>query len=351
MFSSVSDREFRPLFAARVIGQVLPSAWNLLRAIMPPLGIERTSVRLRQCLKTTAILMTLVAHPASAQLDPTPIVSSRPIQTGISHELRSEVMGDIRQINIWLPPGYERSQDRYSVVYLIDGALDQDFHHIAGLAQLGSLSWTFGPLIVVGVQTRQRRAELTPHAEDARYRSAFPDHGGADRFRLFLEREVVPLIEGNYRAGPRRALMGESLAGLFVVDTLLRRPVLFHDYVAISPSLWWDDRRPMRDASRRLHKNVPTDRRLYLAIANEGGTMQEGVDLLRKALSQQGAGSVTVRYSDRSASATHSTIYHGAAEDALRWLYPMPPYDPGPTPWSMIEGASPPSARPAQDQQ
>lgn len=259
-------------------------------------------------------------------------------------------MGDNRQINVWVPPGYDGNQDRYTVIYLLDGALDQDFHHIAGLAQLGSLSWTFGPVIVVGVQTKQRQAELTPSARDERYRSAFPQSGGAPRFRLFLEQEVIPFIENRYRAGPRRGLMGESLAGLFVVDTLLEKSSLFHDYVAISPSLWWDDRKPMRDAGRRLAKNDRvSDRRLYLAMADEGGTMQEGVDLLRQALEQQKTHAITWAYSDRSAKATHATIYHGAAEDALRWLYPMPPYDAGPLPWYMVDGASPPPTQPERN--
>ncbi|WP_129793831.1 alpha/beta hydrolase [Sphingosinicella sp. CPCC 101087] len=280
------------------------------------------------------------AQPATAATQ----VAGRPIQTGLSFELESAVMGDVRELNIWVPPGYETSEERYTILYLLDGALDQDFHHIAGLAQLASLSWTFGPLIVVGVQTRQRQAELTPVATDPRYLSAFPDSGGADRFRRFLREEVIPFVEGRYRVGARRALMGESLAGLFVVDTLLSEPELFHDYVAISPSLWWDDRRPMREAASRADPLDTTDRRLYLAVANEGGTMQDGVDLLRSALARLPRDKLALNYSDKSGGFTHSTVYHSAAEEALRWLYPAPPYEAGPTPWFMIEGASPPQA-------
>ena len=291
----------------------------------------------------SALVFAPAAQPTSASLAanrPT----GQPIHAGVSFTLHSQVLGDDRQINVWLPPDYAKGQDRYSVVYLLDGALDQDFHHVAGLAQLGSLSWTYGPVILVGIQTRARQAELTPPPSDARYRRAFPNSGGAARFRSFIGEEVIPFIERSFRAGPRRALMGESLAGLFVVDTLLSSPELFHDYVAISPSLWWDDRRPMREAGQRLGRQYLADRRLYLAIADEGGTMQEGVDLLRDAVASLPDGGISLLYSDRSAHATHSTIYHGAAEHALRWLYPMPPYQPGPTPWYMIDGASPPAA-------
>lgn len=286
-----------------------------------------------------------LSAPSYAQVTaPPPIADGAPIQSGISYTLRSDVLDDERQINVWLPPDYSRSEASYTVLYLLDGALDQDFHHIAGLAQLGSLSWTYGPLIVVGIQTKDRRAELTPHASDARYLQAFPQNGGAESFRRFLETEVLPFVEDRFRVGPRRAVMGESLAGLFVVDTLLDQPSLFNDYIAISPSLWWDDRLLLNNAASRLQAAEGTGRRLYLAVADEGGTMQQGVDQLREALGDSGAETIEWRYSDRSAIATHATIYHSAAEEALRWLYPAPPYDPGPTPWYMIPGAAPPEA-------
>ena len=55
-------------------------------------------------------------------------------------------------------------------------------------------------------------------------------------------------------------------------------------------------------------------------------------------------GSVTWRYSDRSATETHATIYHGAALEALRWLYAMPEQNYGPTPWYYEENGTPPPA-------
>lgn len=292
-----------------------------------------------------AIFVLLIAGPSPAfDRDGPTFTSGRPIQTGVTHELTSNVMGDTRQINVWVPPKHGKSDEKYTVLYLLDGALDQDFHHIAGLAQLASLSWTFGPLIVVGVQTRNRQSELTPMPSDSRYVAAFRESGEAERFRRFLQEEVIPVIERRYPASGRRAIMGESLAGLFVLDTLLTQPALFDDYIAISPSLWWDDRKLANEASQKLSATNVPGRRVYLAMADEGGTMQDGVDRLRAAIGDRGQGEIELCYSDRSAIATHSTIYHTAAEEALRWLYPAPPYVVGPTPWYMIDGASPTSA-------
>ena len=294
----------------------------------------------------SALAFSVVPPAIAADLPSAP--SSSAIQSGISLEFDSVIMGDRRQVNIWLPPDHEKARGKLPVVYLLDGALDQDYPHIAGLAQLGSLSWTYGPVILVGVQTRNRQAELTATPTDPRYLKAFPKSGEADKFRRFLEDEVIPLVERQYGSARRRALMGESLAGLFVVDTLLKKPNLFNDYIAISPSLWWDDRRPMRKAEALLSGQVKGDRRLYLAIADEGGTMLHGINLLRTAIDRAARDKLLVRFSDRSQSATHATIYHGAAEEALRWLYPAPPYPASPTPWFMIDGASPPEPKPPE---
>ena len=284
-----------------------------------------------------ALLLTLGAC-THAQTAPASEQDSAPITLGVQHTLQSRVLGETREVNVWLPPDYaENAERRYNVLYVVDGGLDQDFVHIAGLGQLGALSWTYEALIVVGVRTNARQHELTPPVRDPRYVQEFPTAGGAAEFRRHLETEVIPLIEARYRAGERRALMGESLAGLFIMDTLLAHPTLFDDYIAVSPSLWWDDRALARNAAALTGAHDYQGRRLFLAIADEGGTMQDGVDRVRAALSRT---ALEMRYSDRSATETHSTIYHNAALDALRWLYPMPPYG-GETPWYMIESAAP----------
>jgi predicted alpha/beta superfamily hydrolase len=270
-----------------------------------------------------------------------------PITIGTSYTLHSTTLGDERQINVWAPADYDSAENanrRYNVLYVLDGGLDQDFEHIAGLGQLGALSWTYEPLIVVGIQTKDRRAELTRRPQDPRHAAEFPQAGGARRFQDFIATEVIPFVEANYRTGEGRALMGESLAGLFVVDTFLHRHGLFRDYIAISPSLWWDDQHFARDGGHDLEGRAALNRRLYLAIANEGGATQAGMNRFLGLLEAAPRGSFTWRYSDRSATETHATIYHGAALEALRWLYAMPEPNYGPTPWYYEENGSPPPA-------
>lgn len=288
-------------------------------------------------MKPLVLALALLAA-ACASAAPT----AAPIQLGVSHTLQSNVLDEAREINVWLPPGYSEGGDRYTVLYLIDGGVEQDFPHIAGLGQLGAVSYTYAPLIIVGVKTGTRIAELTPPPADQRFRAAFPNAGGSARFREFLHTEVIPFIDARYRTTESRAVIGESLAGLFVVDTFLNEPGLFSDYVAVSPSLWWDDRALARSSALLLRQQPGSSRRLYLSIADEGGTMRDGVDLFRAAV-EAAPTRATLRFSDPSTGETHATTFHPAALDALRWLYATPPYDYGPTPRWMIEGGTPPA--------
>lgn len=300
----------------------------------------------RLLLAAAAAISTAFGSPVMAQAQAersTPEPQSAPIVIGTSWSLSSKILGDARQINVWTPT-FQTGQDRrFTVLYVLDGALDQDFQHVAGLAQLGDLSWTFEPLIVVGVQTGNRRAELTPPASDPRYLTAFPEAGGAADFRRFLQEEVIPFVEARYPASGRRAIAGESLAGLFVVDTLLAAPQLFDDYFAISPSLWWDDGKLARDATAAMDNLDLSKERVWLAMADEGGTMQMAVDAFRNAASSAHAEAPDLRYDDHSARETHATIYHVALLEGLRALYGTPYEGPQSPPWYMTPGGRPDS--------
>lgn len=295
-------------------------------------------------LAAAAVIAAAVAPSALAQALPErspALAEASPIAIGTSWSLASEILGETRQINVWTPSFQTDEDRRYTVLYVLDGGLDQDFQHVAGLAQLGDLSWTFEPLIVVGVQTRNRRAELTPRASDARYLAAFPEAGGAAAFRRFLEEEVIPFVEARYPASRRRAIAGESLAGLFVIDTLLGAPHLFDDYFAISPSLWWDGGRLARDAATAMAARDLSGERVWLAMADEGGTMQSAVDVFREAVSASPGARPDLRYDDRSTGETHATVYHPSLLDGLRAFYGTPHDEPGSQPWYMTPGGRP----------
>lgn len=295
-------------------------------------------------MKTVLLACTLAlvfATPLSAQ-SPEPVAES-PITIGQSVVLNAPSLGDEREVNIWVPPFLDQLEEPINVVYLVDGGQEQDFVHMAGLAQLGALSWQYEPFMLVGVQTKTRLYDLTRPSDDPRYQAQFEEQGGSEAFLAFLTQQVIPYVEAHYPVSDRRALIGESLAGLFVTDTFLNAPDSFTDYIAVSPSLWWDDQAAGKAAPALLAGHDGVDRRLYLTMADEGGTMQAGLDRLLTALREDAPDGLDWTYVDRSDTESHSTIFHPAALDAFRTLFALPPYEYGDAPWYLIEGGEPPA--------
>jgi uncharacterized protein len=266
-----------------------------------------------------AVAALLGVVPASAQTpEPTPIV------IGQSYALPSAVMGQPREINVWLPPGHGEDGRRYPVLYVLDGGQAQDFHHISGLAQLGTVNGSTRDVIVVGVASMDRRNELALRSSNPDLIAQYPTQGESARFRRFLADEVIPFVETTFATDDTSVLMGESLAGLFVVETALKAPALFDACVAISPSLWWDDGELAGQAATLLAAHPPGPRVLMLSIADEGGEMQAAMDVLVAALRSSAPADLTWTYDPRPTE-SHATIYHGAALDAFRTLFPYPP--------------------------
>lgn len=273
------------------------------------------------------------------------------IVIGYSHHILSK-SGDAYEVNVYLPRSYQDGGDEtYPVLFLIDGGRDQDFSHIAGLADLASVNpYIFRELIVVGVRTNNRLFELTSINSDPRYNREDGVLGGSDDFRDLLKSKVIPFAEKTLRTNGRRIVMGESLAGLFIAETFLKTPTLFTDYVSISPSMWYDDRHLSKSSFELLKAHPDDQRHIYFAMANEGGTMQKGLDELLTAIEKSALKNLKVNYQDNSASEDHWSIYHGEALRAIRWLLPAPKpeYIKEPDPWYLIEGANPPDWNPAK---
>lgn len=81
---------------------------------------------------------------------------------------------------------------------------------------------------------------MTGPTDVAEDRKIAPRVGASQAFRAFIRSESMPEIARRYPITGETAIVGESIAGLFVVETLLVEPDLFDTYIAIDPSLWWN---------------------------------------------------------------------------------------------------------------
>jgi predicted alpha/beta superfamily hydrolase len=233
----------------------------------------------------------------------------------------SKILGGERRLNIALPPDYATSKARYPVLYLLDGGAEEDFPKITDFVAQLTAAGTLAPMIVVGIEGVDRKHDLTHPATFADDLKLLPQSGGSAAYRRFLVDELQPWVEARYRTSGRNGLIGESLAGLFVVETFLREPQAFDAYLAASPSLWWDDQSLSRAAPSSLAKGKFGGRRLYLSIGDEGTTMQAGVDRVVAALKTKPPKGLVWRY-DPMPDQHHATIYDPSAKAGLPWLFP-----------------------------
>jgi predicted alpha/beta superfamily hydrolase len=121
-----------------------------------------------------------------------------------------------------------------------DGAINEDFPHIANALSGLLTRKEIVPVVLVGIPNTVRRRDLTGPTEVPSDREVAPVIGGSEKFRRFIREELIPEIERRYVVTTTRSIIGESLAGLFVMETFfLEQEVSFHGYAAISPSLWW----------------------------------------------------------------------------------------------------------------
>jgi len=243
--------------------------------------------------------------------------SAAPLVIGDTFTLESRVLGETRRINVYAPPGtLAAGQPPLPVLYMPDGGLAEDFLHVAGLVQIGAANGTMRPMLLVGIENTQRRRDLTPPTESERDRKIAPVVGGAAAFRKFLREELMPAICARYRVTEERAIVGESLAGLFVVDTLLSEPDLFDTYIAIDPSLWWNDGKFLAAAPARLAAFTTKDKTLWLASAEKDGNAREGHEFAAQ-LKQSAPAALRWSFAPF-ADESHLTIYHPAALRAFR---------------------------------
>ena len=191
------------------------------------------------------------------------------ISIGKVEEIYSQVLKQKRTVWVHVPDGEPRSA-RFPVLYLMDG--DAHFKSVVGLMhQLSSVNGniTCPKMIIVAILNRDRLWDLTPTPTEANeLQDSTRKTGGGELFTSFIADELIPYIDKNYPTTKERTLVGHSLGGLMVINTMIKHTELFDKYLAIDPSLWWNDMRSLREYEKALANNNLKGRSLFLAIAN-----------------------------------------------------------------------------------
>ncbi|RNI22493.1 alpha/beta hydrolase [Rufibacter latericius] len=276
-------------------------------------------------------LLSLFTSTSFAQTRKTkPTQQSKPFILGTIEEIASKELGEKRILNIYLPNGYDQNDTtRYPVVYLLDGSADEDFIHVVGLYQFNNFSWInrVPKSIIVGIANVDRRRDFTYPTSLEKDQKRYPTSGQSGKFLNFLEKELQPYIEKKYKTNASKTIIGQSLAGLFVTEVLLKKPTLFQKYIIISPSIWWDNGSILNQSSSLLTEGFSQKTDIYIGVGKEGlspgdipHVMEVDANLLVEKLKNKNK-QVNV-YFDYLPLEDHATITHQAIFNALRMLHP-----------------------------
>jgi len=139
---------------------------------------------------------------------------------GEIRKIQSEILQQERTIFIYLPTNYEESTGSYPVHYVTDAPGTANLFY--DLLRLHASVNSVPQGIVIGLQSDGREFNLHPEK-------------GANQYLDFIEKEVIPFVEKNYRTQAFRTIAGHSLGGGFAIYAFLSRPHLFNLCIAGSP--------------------------------------------------------------------------------------------------------------------
>ncbi len=239
-----------------------------------------------------------------------------PIPTHNSFSFFSNKLKESRIINVWTPPEYNKERDSFPVLYMPDGGIKEDFPHMANTLSKLIKEKKIPPFILVGIENTERGRDLTGFSQVKADEQYCPLTDGAKNFRFFIKEELFDEIDQRYRTTTKKGIIGESLAGLFVMETFLKTPSIFDFYIAFDPSLWWDNHFLVRNSQSFLKKNKDNKAVLWYA-----GSSAEDIQVYTRELSSilnKHYPKVHWKYVDEP-DEKHHTIFRADKEKALVW--------------------------------
>lgn len=214
--------------------------------------------------------MPLVLFMAAAALG-----QEEPVSIGVRIKVHSQVLNEDREVLVSVPEAYDRGRLRCPVVYVLDGS-SLFLTTVAAARFMGNQGLAPQMIVVAVPSGTTRTRDLTPSC--AVPDKEFPDGGGADRFLRFLTDDLRPAIEGRYRTEPFRVLIGWSFGGLFAVHAMLNEPASYDAFIAVSPSLWWDQEAEIEKARKLFASGAPLKKFLYISHGRENNGIPASVE-------------------------------------------------------------------------
>ena len=202
-----------------------------------------------------------------------------------TYQLKSTILNEQRNYSVYLPLSYSENPNQvYPVIYLLDGD-PTHLKAVAGLVEALSterLEEQIQEAIIVAIPNSKnaiRERDFTPTNVDWTFNGKllekFENIGNAANYSAFFEKELIPLINKNYRTSTKRVLIGESFGGLFASYVLLTNHALFTDYLIIDATYLWDNNYLNRYFDEKQLINKLLKGNVYFTFANNGKAFGE----------------------------------------------------------------------------
>lgn len=190
-------------------------------------------------------------------------------KVGVLDSIYSQILDESRPLYIQLPASYHPSQkQKYPVAFILDGEMylptvhDMQHYYSGGYTP---------EMVLVGISNEKNRTrDLTPSTITTKYGMPFnEENGAADDFSTFIEKELIPYIENKYPVTSFRTLIGHSYGGLFTIYMLVHHEDLFANYLAIDPSMDWDDQQLLKEAAGVLASRNYENKALFMSLSGQ----------------------------------------------------------------------------------
>lgn len=231
------------------------------------------------------------------------------------------------RIDVWLPAGLDTMTVRPPIFVVTDGNLA--FHTAHEVNAMLGISGEASPLIIVGVSYPEKDGRgYTPIYAASRTRdytptniASWPGGGGSAAFVAFLRDELIPFVEGRYRAdSTQRGLGGHSLGGLFATYVLLQHPGIFSRYWIGSPSLWWDAPLAFTWVGQAKQQSTKPHGRVYLTVGGDESDVM--VPPMRRMAAELKRAFPTLRVGSQVfPDESHGSVVGPSLSRAMRFLY------------------------------
>ncbi|MCI2228525.1 esterase [Polaribacter sp. MSW13] len=190
-------------------------------------------------------------------------------------KIQSKKLKQEREIIVYTPIDYDwRKNEFFNVIYVFDSHSREFFDYTSAIVSfLNTKSF-----IVVGITSPynekldySRNNDLLPILKTKNSIDRFGKYSGnAENFFNYVSKEIIPYIDSHYRTLNSRIAVGHSLSASFILDSFIKNPNLFNNYIAISPNFAYDNNKLANKLVDFDYSKIDKTTYLYLSNANEG---------------------------------------------------------------------------------